>query len=283
MKSSMLQNDYIHIVDDFEEDFQTISGRKTIVEDLTYVNQSFHDAKTFDFVELNLADVYVSKADFRGDAMFSHGASDFNYNETQHKIKSASVGENCNEYFNLDVSSGRYFSADDYSFIGKHEVPILLGSDYQSLYKINDSIPLTIKSKSYSCTVIGFLEEESQIISFNFPIKLNQYIILPMEQFSTIQHSDDERTYQFRMMLDKNNGLILPKQKLSKVETEIRSICNNVKLPTYRLSQSYSSQSNEEYAKIISFSLLLCISILVNVFVIRWHCIANKRPKETHF
>ncbi len=176
-----VNNSFVHTVDEFDENFDTIRNRETIVKDLIEINQKFHASENFDFIELKLSTIYPNKPGFKGTSQFSYDESDFNYNERQAEIKAVFMGDSAPQYFNIALSEGEFFSASDYIFQDKIEMPIILGDKYKEFYKLNDTIDLVVEGLTKKGRVIGFLTEDSSLSYFSHPIDLSTYVVVPYE------------------------------------------------------------------------------------------------------
>lgn len=54
-----------------------------------------------------------------------------------------------------------------------------MGNLYSSIYKLEDTFIFTYLYDDYTFKVVGFLEKGSQIDSFDYPIDLDKYIVMP--------------------------------------------------------------------------------------------------------
>lgn len=258
LQDKTVKNSFVHTVDEFDENFDTIRNRETIVNDLIDINQKFHASENFDFIELALSTIYPNKSDFKGTSQFSYSESDFNYKKHQARIKAVFMGENVPQYFNIALSEGKFFSSSDYIFLDKIEMPVLLGDKYKDIYKLNDTIDLVVQGLKKQGRVIGFLTADSNLSYFNQPIDLSTYVVVPYEKIDSVSNNLDKKEHQFRMMLDKNNGVIAPKSNAKVINEEINSICKSKNLPPYILSSSYQESINDA-----KFKLTICVAIFI--------------------
>ncbi len=92
------------------------------------------------------------------------------------------------QQFGLKTQAGRIFNTEDYSLhTPTQTIPVVLGSAYQPYFSLGDTFPLFYDNAMalYNVAVIGFLEENSSIKSYNTftqqqeNLSLNHLIILP--------------------------------------------------------------------------------------------------------
>lgn len=269
INNSMVQTETIRLSDMFDEDFQNIRTRSTIVEDLMQMNDSFHNSKNFDYFEFSLTNAFATIGTFTGGEKFASRNDQYIYDKTNHELNAIAIGEKADKYFNLSVDKGEFFAPEDYYFQDNGTIQILLGNDYKEIYKVGDTIELTFKLKKYNCSIKGFLAQDSNATHYNFLVNLNDYIVFPSEKFHAVATDEDEYQHQFRMMLDKNNGLMFPLTSVKDSKAEITSICAAVNLPDYGYSQTTGRQQNRLILKLSVFSVILVLCIVVLCVVLK--------------
>lgn len=112
--------------------------------------------------------------------------------------------------------------------------------------------------------VIDLMLKDEYIIHFQSRINLNDYFIIPYTEMSPNDGdysliSRDE--YNFRLLLSRNNGLVIPKGSLADAKLETQRISDIYDLP-YTLSVSY----DEEMA-LYNNILLICYPLMIYIVV----------------
>ncbi len=109
-------------------------------------------------------------------------------------MQAFTLDENAMEHFDLAVSSGHLFDADDFAMqsTSVETANVLLGSAYADYYQLGDKIDLctALGSTVYRATVIGFLEAGSSVTVqdgksswFTITESLDYAIVLPFTLF----------------------------------------------------------------------------------------------------
>lgn len=242
----------MHTVDLFDENFSEIRSRDNIIQDLKDVNMLLNENTYFDFLEINLTSVFKKNE---------------NDPETPLKYNCAYFSEDIINYFSLQTENNHHFTSSDLEN-NINKVPIILGYNYKSQYKIGDEIELIVRGYKTTGYVIDFMLKDEYIIYFNTYVNLNDYFILPFKTMIADEEQDSEiisaDEYSFRLLLDKNNGLVVPNGNIDNVKSEIKRISDIYDLP-YMLSISYEQEKSMGNNTIIICVLLivLCATILI--------------------
>lgn len=235
-------------VDNFEESFSEIKTRDEIVNQLIDINNKFHNNSKFDFVEICISNIYT----------------DTDKNECE-KLNALYCGEGLFELFELKTESNIYFSKDDFKFDG--EIPVILGSNLKNKYSVGDTIEL-IRMDLYpiKCKVIDFLESGQTVIRFSQIINTDDFICIPFPaDFNQQSDNPEIKEYQFRLMIARNNGIIIPKTSEKEIKKEINSYTDEYQLPPYLYSASVNF--DKKFCLILisvaAFSLIIGITLLI--------------------
>ncbi|WP_127534368.1 ABC transporter ATP-binding protein [Paenibacillus kobensis] len=147
---------------------------------------SLANSSEFLYYNANWQPVEVSafKGDIQFDAYYETGnnRAEYEYNNKKYRnIKSMQLSSNVFEMNNVTLSSGEFFSDNDYFYDEKREdLPVILGSDYSEVYKLGDRLDILYYQKSFTGTVIGFLTPNQTIMTSLDPqLVLNRYIVIP--------------------------------------------------------------------------------------------------------
>lgn len=261
MNEHLVQNEFFHTVDLLDDNFDEYKSRLTILEDLSNVNNNLKHAKNFNYIEMKLGTSFVLSNTYRGNESYSYGYQDYLYSEELRSVKSVNLSYEAKDFFDIPVSTGRYFTTDDFTY--KNSINILLGSKYNQIYDIGDDLDLIVNGKERQAKVIGFLEEGANLIHFNQKIILDDFIIIPMEKIN-IQNNDF--MYNFKALLDKNNGVVYPLNNKKSMEKELQIICEQNNLP-YVLSANINDLYLEKIINVLITVLVFLISIISVVYI----------------
>ena len=97
------------------------------------------------------------------------------------QVKVLQVSEKFFTCNHVKVKIGEEFTKEDYNYLENHEVPVLLGSAYQDVYRIGDVIEGNYISERMKLKVKGFLDVKTFYLSSgsNDFESLERHIILP--------------------------------------------------------------------------------------------------------
>ncbi|MRX71470.1 ABC transporter ATP-binding protein [Bacillus lacus] len=182
----------------------------------------------------------IGVLDFKGDTFFDAyyeiGNNQPPYtlnNKSYRTIKSMQLNSAVFELNNLQLESGRTFDGDEYIFEQKENtMPIILGSDFSSVYQLGDTIEIDYYQKQFKGTVIGFFSPLQKIVTATQPeIILDRYLIIPAMYFSEppsrmVNNSLDNELFFKASLLSRSNGLIITEFS----PLEIRKTINNIGL-----------------------------------------------------
>lgn len=240
----------IHTVDNFDGNFSEIRSRDNIVESLMEINRKMHNSSEFKFVELRLTNIYTY-AEKR---------------EDQLKINAAYCDNNVFDFFNLKTENNIYFNAEDYVF-NENNIPVILGNNMKNKYSIGETIKFYRQGYLVNGKVIDFLCNNQNVIYFNNMVNVDDYFFIPFPlEFPNQNYDLDIKEYQFRTMLDRNNGIIVSNLRANAIQQTINSFTDLYDLPNYSLSISYSEK--EMHLLIYNFIGFLIIAIGVVFFIV---------------
>lgn len=129
-------------------------------------------------------------------------------------IKSMQLNQNAIEINQLQLDSGRLFNSNEYIFSGEN-IPILLGADYQGVYRVGDRIDLNYYQQDFVGTVVGLFQPSQKIMTKSRPeVILDRYVILPSLNFNTqptslIETTSDVPIFFRALLLSRVNGTII--------------------------------------------------------------------------
>ena len=100
------------------------------------------------------------------------------------------VTDNLFDLFPLQIAEGRGFIDDDYDYLDKGRIPVILGAAYKDTFSIGDTFEGYYISERFTFEVIGFAEGGRVFYSSpdGRPVPYDHYIIMP---FASV-HEDSE-------------------------------------------------------------------------------------------
>lgn len=115
----------------------------------------------------------------------------------------------------IQLSDGQLFTSESYKYEKDKKFPILLGSAYNGIYELGETIHIAYFFTDFKAEVVGFLKKDEKIMTNNEPeVMLNDYMIMPAINFSKltneqVRNSGFERVF-FIASLDviRNSRLI---------------------------------------------------------------------------
>lgn len=268
-RSRYKSNPYVHTVDIFDSTpgaFSEIRNRQSINEDLESINELLHSAVNFDFIEARLGTCYVDRKTYKGDEQFAYSADEFNYSDDVNAVKFCVFSIDFINQFDVQIDNYEEFREEDFVATA-HEAGVLLGYDYINIYEINEKINLIHYGVETVATVKGFLKPNSNYMHFNQEIFLDDKIILPFPEIIQNATDDTEKDYNFRLLLDKNNGIVSPKTTLAQAEQEIENISKSYNLP-YQTSVSYKELQSEYSTIYIVLILSFCFCLFCLIIIL---------------
>ncbi len=100
------------------------------------------------------------------------------------------VTENLFDLFPVQIIEGRGFTDDDYDFLGRGKIPIILGAAYKGMFSLGDKFEGYYIFDRFLFEVIGFAESGKAFYSSGDgrPVPYDRYIIMP---FASISEDSD--------------------------------------------------------------------------------------------
>lgn len=268
IKNNLVDNNFFHTVDELDYNFSEYKNRTTILEDLCEMNNMLHSARSFTFIEIRAGYnfCFALKNSYRADKSFFDSEREYNYSDELRNIKTVSLSNNAYEVFNIVMEEGNFFDKNDFIY-KDNTIPIILGNDYKNYYKLGDTIDLVLRGQNKKASIKGFLKPESSIIYFNKELKLDKFVLVPVENFDKDYNINKDFMHSFSTLLDKNNGIVSPIGTKEEIGQELKQMCEKVNLP-YILSANIKElcKSNNKAIIILSILFISDISLIVILF-----------------
>ncbi|MFB6365958.1 ABC transporter ATP-binding protein [Paenibacillus elgii] len=145
-------------------------------------------------------------------------------------IKSVQLNQTVFDLNQVQFSQGEAFKEDAYVFnANKDTIPIILGSDYNGIYKVGDSLDILYYWKPFIGVVVGILEPSQKVLKVGSEpeLLLNRYMILPMLQFEQ-SPPKMEGVFLKALLLSKVNGKIVTELTPIQVRNTLEDIGDKV-------------------------------------------------------
>ena len=101
-------------------------------------------------------------------------------------VEAVQVTENFFDLFPVTIIEGRGFTDEDYDFLGKGAIPIILGAAYKGTFSLSDRFEGYYIFDRFTFEVIGFAESGGAFYSNGDgrPVSYDRYIIMPFASIS---------------------------------------------------------------------------------------------------
>ena len=96
------------------------------------------------------------------------------------------VTENFFNLFPVQITEGRKFTDEDYDFLGKGTIPVIMGAAYKGSFSLGDRFEGYYICDRFTFEIIGFAESGSAFYSSGDgrPVSYDRYIIMPFASIS---------------------------------------------------------------------------------------------------
>ncbi|WP_372011955.1 ABC transporter ATP-binding protein [Paenibacillus chitinolyticus] len=174
----------------------------------------------------------IEVSDFKGDmiydAYYETGNNQPSYmiqNKSYRAIKSVQMNQAVLDFNQLRLETGAGFKEDDYVFKQEDDrLPVILGSEYSSIYKPGDTLDILYYQRKFTGVVVGILEPSQKIMTVREPeLLLNRYIILPLLDFEQAPPKM-EGIFLKALLLSKINGNIITDLEPLQIRTMLNEI-----------------------------------------------------------
>ncbi|ERH54771.1 MULTISPECIES: hypothetical protein [Bacillus amyloliquefaciens group] len=243
------------------------------------------------FKYLNTTLQPIGVKNFKGDATFldgyEYGSTEEPYSKDKEMgkyqlVKSVQLNDKVFSVANLKMKKGSFFSKKDYIYTKERVIPVILGSAYQNIYKVGDSIRLDYIDKTFNGKVIGILDRNSVIpVRDEMEFYIDRYIVFPDMNISETPVSQSELTFQQRHYLQLINGQILTTKDNLQIKKIMNSISNNSNFFEYtviganglgvEMISSMVNQNKELMITVCAVSFFFCIMTIILSISIKWN------------
>ncbi|MCM1161432.1 MAG: hypothetical protein NC412_09425 [Roseburia sp.] len=112
---------------------------------------------------------------------------------------------NLNSY----LDGGNFFTEKDFIYNGEGSIPVLLGSQYKQIMKLNDEFEAYyLGSQIMKCKIIGFLQPDTTCLIKGEEYVLNGYIISPAINIDYMQDKGENLLFEKILYSEKCTGYI---------------------------------------------------------------------------
>ncbi|UPW83054.1 ABC transporter permease [Lysinibacillus sp. Ag94] len=259
-----------------------------------------HLGKSKDFIYLNTALQPIGVRDFNGNNTYLEGYGegdgvlppyDFNGKQYQ-RVKSLQINEQVLNTFDVELEQGRKFQTEDFLYTDNKVIPIILGSDYKSLYKIGDKLKIEYIFKEMEAEVVGILKSDTILpVRENIEFYTDKHIIMPSLILEQEPLNEDDKTFQRRQYLQLINGQVFTE----KDTLQVRKIINDISQSTnfydltvigangvgIDLMMSMYNQNMNLLIMLVVILFCFCIFSIFLSFIMKWNI--NIKKYSIHF
>lgn len=275
-KTLSSQNDFYRMVDNFynPDEFYNFRTDSQNINVLAKFYNELNTSNNFDVLtSFNQA---IAVDDFKGDQRFYYNSDEFiNNNQSPTiNIKSLQLNQNAYDFYNIKVEENSEIIWNTISYKDDH-IPVLLGSEYKSFYKVGDIITGNYYSKNTNFEVIGFIETGCSINYKNTSnIILDTYMLIP---YPPTLWEVNEPDFQFESLLyfAMINCDLLPFVDESQVLKNIKSISDETGFSDFSLVgiDNFQIQHIELLLFIQKHHMLFIIGFLIIFILLNILCL----------
>lgn len=282
---------YYTLLDNFVGEKASVLEDQKSTDKMSHFLKLLQNSEFFDYLMIYEQPIYIE--DYRGKENNIYGYEyisdlasktidiiDKNGNvRSSTNVKAFWFGENVAEYFELALSSGRNFENNDFVLNPNEPISVILGSNFADEYKIGDKIYLSYVFSESEATIIGFLDEGSNVYFRGNFRNLDNYIIMPIFQNDEYE---GKNVYNFglnHVYTLRNSGVIATRLSVEDTQEIITNYSMEVGLDEGYYITEYTDFAKQNFdigVKIIFFALtiILILIIIVIVFLLGL-CITN--------
>lgn len=256
---------------------------------------------SFKYISVDDGNFYINTKNINGAFIKSYATKKVD-NENYQLVYKLTVDENFFNKFKFKVSEGTVFNQSDYQISSNKPIPVILGSSYQSLYKLGDTIQyLDYYNKSKYLEVIGFMTNGYYFADAKNPENMNsldKYIIFPQQSITpsynakNINNDNNDKFYLIDLINASFNGFIeindQEKNKSTLLPEEIiqRAKINDFDVKVISLNETinnfkYTSSKQKTVVQILFIVIFLFTSIGI-VTSINYSLLRQQKEFGTH-
>ncbi|OUB63548.1 hypothetical protein [Bacillus thuringiensis] len=243
-----------------------------------------------EFTYLVTASQGIGIENFRGNDTFLEGYHSeggafppYEFHGEQYRMaKALQVNEQVFTTFDLKLEQGRKFKGEDYLYEDKKILPIILGADYKSTYKIGDRLKIEYIFTQMNAEIIGFLEPNTVFpVREDFEFYADKHILMPaftMEKGPLTQEND---IFQKRQYLQLVNGQIFTEKDTFQIRKLIDGIAETTQFNYVTiigangigidLMISMLNQNINLLIMLVVVMLCFCIASIALAFIMKWN------------
>ena len=275
-KTLSSQNDFYKMVDNFydPDEFYNFRTDNQNINILANFYNTLNASSNFDVLtSFNQA---IAVDDFNGDQRFYYNSDEFidNSQSPTINIKALQLNQKAYDFYNIEVEGNSEIAWNSISY-KDNSIPVLLGSEYKSFYKIGDIITGNYYSKNTNFEVIGFIETDCSINYKNTSnITLDTYMLIP---YPSTLWEVDKTNFQFESLLyfAMINCDLLPFVEESQILKNIKSISDETGFSDFSLVgiDNFQIQHIELLLFIQKHHILFIIGFLIIFILLNILCL----------
>lgn len=152
------------------------------------------------------------------------------------------LNETAYELNELELTEGTIPSDVHINELENTTVPIVLGSNYEEYMEIGDTVILEYLMTTIEAEIVGFLAQDSEMITYNGPVhEMENYILFPKIEY-TNEYIENNFVDQYSNNLplvakvtSNIHQLIVTTSNENKLEENLRQLENEYQFPNYQI------------------------------------------------
>ncbi len=216
------------------------TGDAPLLERLRGLYEACNESDLFAYYEIFEQFMYVIDYSGPQECIYGYDYGHFNSRDIStgngiveaDSINCIQISQNSLEIYNIQVTEGRNFTAEDYFYRNNATIPVILGHSFAASYKVGEIMSANYLGTQTQLQVIGFLSKGEQIKNMDNILPLDRHILMPMFNFYGEARTVEENAFLVRHYMNKLSGYIKPinSSSFQAVSNEATVLSNNVGL-----------------------------------------------------
>lgn len=210
-----------------DKDFHQFRHNQQNVNSVIDFYNRLADSKVINLLSVFDQPLYIEN--FQGKQEFLYGSQDFQESNQGYPtaVNALQLNKNAFEFYHLSLEEHQTVDWQDIDYENDKPIPLILGHNYRTFYKIGDRLRSDLYSKDKTFQVIGFLPQNSFIYYNNEPeFYLDNYMIVPYPLHLSPVKTDDMR-FESILSFAMINSDFVSQASQQEVIDEIKSISNS--------------------------------------------------------
>lgn len=192
-------------------------------------------------------------------------------------VKAVQMNRQAFDSYAIQTVEGEAFVPNDYINREGEAIPVLLGAEYEDIYRPGDRITANYLMKDFELVVKGFLQPDTMVYNTQFPeLYLDRYIVMPAQSFAA-PGNDEELSFQQKHYLQLVNGHIFSTQNEFAIRSKVEELKNISgfretgligagKLPLHFMASAL--QINKQWLAVVAVVIFVVTIITISLLMI---------------